>query len=113
MRYTFTSPLMLFFFCREEVVLKLHDAQDGSFLVRNSYRARGEFTLTVKKGGQNKLLRIICKNGLYGFSVPTKFRSVPLLVNYFHYHKLVQHNAQLNVKLEHPISRFAKVCSIW
>ena len=95
--------------CREEVTRKLQDAQDGSFLVRNSNRAPGEFTLTVKKQGQNKLLRIICKNNLYGFSEPTKFRSVPILVNYFRYHKLAQHSAQLDIKLEHPISRFAKV----
>ena len=87
----------------------MQDARDGSFLVRKSNRAPGEFTLTVKKGGQNKLLRIICKNNLYGFSHPTKFRSVPLLVNFFRYHKLAQHTSQLDVKLEHPISRFAKV----
>ena len=94
---------------REQVTQKLQDAPDGSFVVRKSNRAPGEFTLTVKKEGQNKLLRIICKNGLYGFSEPTKFRSVPILVNYFRYHKLAHLNAQLDITLEHPISRFAKV----
>ena len=91
--------------------MKLKDTQDGTFLVRKSYRAPGEFTITVRKGGQNKLLRIICKNNLYGFSEPTKFESVPMLVDYFRAHNLTQHNAQLDVKLEHPVSRFQEV--IW
>ena len=92
--------------CREEVTRKLKDARDGSFLVRNSNRAPGEFTLTVRKGGQNKLLRIICKNNRYGFSEPTKFESVPKLVDYFRSCNLMEHNSQLDVILDHPISRF-------
>lgn len=96
---------------REEVTQKLKDTQDGTFLVRTSNRAPGEFTLTVRKGGQNKLIRIICKNALYGFSEPTKFKSVPHLINYFRHNNLTQYNPRLDVKLDHPVSRFAKVSS--
>ena len=60
---------------------KLKDAPEGSFLVRDSQR--GAYTLTVKKGGQNKLVRIINSNGLYGFSDPTQYRSVPDLIDHY------------------------------
>ena len=94
---------------REEVTQKLRDTQNGSFLVRKSNRAPGEFTLTVRIRGVNKLLRIICKNNLYGFSEPTTFESVPKLIDFYRSYKLTQHNPQLDVKLEHPISRFDEV----
>ena len=92
---------------REDVTLKLKEAPDGSFLVRDSQR--GAYTLTVKKGGQNKLVRIINANGLYGFSEPTQYRSVPDLIDHYREVSLSQYNPRLDVKLIHPVSRFAKV----
>ncbi|XP_019854198.1 PREDICTED: phosphatidylinositol 3-kinase regulatory subunit gamma-like [Amphimedon queenslandica] len=92
---------------REEVTAKLKDAPEGSFLVRDSQR--GAYTLTVKKGGQNKLVRIISSNGLYGFSDPTQYRSVPDLIDHYREVSLSQYNPRLDVKLLHPVSRFAKI----
>ena len=57
---------------------KLKNTPNGTFLLRNSQKT-GNYTLTVRKGGQNKLIRIICINGKYGFFEPTQFNSVPEL----------------------------------
>ena len=104
--------LSLPLYTREDVTIKLKDTPDGTFLVRNSNRNVGEYTLTVRKGSQNKLIRIICSGGKYGFSEPTSFTSVTGLIDYYQANSLAPYNPKLDVKLSHPISRFAAV-STW
>lgn len=59
------SKAIFFFILSEEVVEKLWDCPDGSFLVRDASTKNGEYTLTVLFGQTPKLLRISQRNGKY------------------------------------------------
>ncbi|XP_077301721.1 phosphatidylinositol 3-kinase regulatory subunit alpha [Arctopsyche grandis] len=90
---------------RDDVTEKLEDSLDGTFLVRNASNKGSGFTLTVRKSGTNKLVKIFNCNGQYGFCEPYEFNSVVELVKFYHRVSLAHYNTSLDIKLLYPLSR--------
>ena len=93
------------FICREDVTNIMKDMPDGSFMVRDAARVKGYYTLTLRKGGVNRLIRIIQKDGLCGFAEPLEFESVVALVAYYRENSLAPYSPKLDIMLSNPISK--------
>ena len=99
---------IMYFIHSEEVTRVLQGTPDGSFLVCDSTRTHGEYTLTIRKGGANKHICIINKNEKFGFlnSEIISFSSVSELIEYYTVTPLTKYNPRLDITLSNPVSRF-------
>ena len=91
---------------RDEVNRVLQDAEDGSFLIRDKTGYPGDYTLTLKKDGVIRMIRIFNHQGMYGFSEPFNFVSVFDLVQYYRIHSLRDYNSQLDIRLLYAASKY-------
>ena len=104
----------MYFLRRVEVAILLQGAPGGTFLVRDSTHTHGEYTLTVRKGGDNGVqrIRIINKNGKFGFlNSQNTFSSVQELIQFYTVVPLTEYHPSLDFTLSKPVSRFKAVAS--
>lgn len=92
---------------RDQVNILMKDAQDGTFIVRDASTGNNEYTLTLRKGGTNKLIKIFHSNGKYGFTEPLEFNSVVELINYCCRKSLSKFNKTLDIRLLYPVCKYA------
>jgi phosphoinositide-3-kinase regulatory subunit len=68
----------------------------------------GEYTLTLKKDGTDRVIKIYHNNGRYGFLKECTFSSVVELIDIHRTKSLKDYNSVLDVKLLYPVSRFSQ-----
>jgi len=91
---------------KKDAQMRLSGQPDGSFLVRPSEERHGQYTLTVKESGKDRMIRIIQENDRCGFSRDNlQFLNLHELIEYFQAHSLKDYNQNLNTRLIYPCAR--------
>lgn len=89
---------------REEAEHLLNDKEDGTFLVRESARRRGEYAVGLKHRGHVKHIAVNGGRGGYGFAANfTMYPTLCDLVQHYHGNTLQIHNPELDTTLKFPL----------
>ena len=64
------------------------------------------FLISHRKDGVNRLIRIMSRDGYYGFAEPLDFRSVVELVEFYKKNSLQPYSAKLDITLHDPVSKY-------
>lgn len=98
---------------RDVVASALSDCPDGTFCVRNA-STKGDFTLTLRFGKKNKLIKILVSGDRCGFAEEAlKFKSVVELIGYYQRNSLNEYNRQLATELLFPLKRSSIEKTVW
>jgi phosphoinositide-3-kinase regulatory subunit alpha/beta/delta len=87
--------------------LSLLISRFSKFFSKHFFSFLGEYTLTLKKDGTDRVIKIFHNNGRYGFLKDGTFSSVVALINHHRTHSLKEYNPVLDIKLLYPVSRLA------
>ncbi|KAI1732601.1 SH2 domain-containing protein [Ditylenchus destructor] len=89
---------------KETVSLAMENKPDGTFTVRDA-TTKGDFTLTLRIGGVNKLIKVFVVDGRCGFTKDTlDFYSVVELVEFYRINSLKEFNEKLDTSLMYPLA---------
>ena len=90
---------------REQINDLLSGAPEGTFLLRDSkQRADAPYTLTIRKDNANKMLRVMQRQGKFGFKEPFEFDSLVQLLRYHMRQPLLVSKSDMIIQLLHPWS---------
>jgi phosphoinositide-3-kinase regulatory subunit len=90
---------------RDMVAAAMIGQPDGTFVIRDA-STEGDFTLTLKVRGTDRLIKVICVNGKCGFNVESlEYDSVLHLMDAHRECPLTEYNPDLNVPLTFPLGR--------
>uniref|UniRef100_A0A914I7A4 SH2 domain-containing protein n=1 Tax=Globodera rostochiensis TaxID=31243 RepID=A0A914I7A4_GLORO len=88
---------------KEIISAALENKQDGTFAVRDA-STNGQFTLTLRVAGANKLIKILVENDKCGFTRDTfDFDSISSLVQFYRTCSLRDFNERLDMCLLYPL----------
>ncbi|VDN94744.1 unnamed protein product [Brugia pahangi] len=90
---------------KEEIASAICDCPNGTFCVRDA-STKGNYTLTLRYGERNRLIRIIVAGEHCGFTEDMlKFESVVSLIDYYRRNSLLEYNRQLSTELLYPLRK--------
>ncbi|VDK45376.1 unnamed protein product [Anisakis simplex] len=90
---------------KDLIASAMNGCDSGTYCVRDA-STKGDYTLTLRFGDRNKLIKIFVSNGRCGFAMEDlRFATVVELVDYYKRNSLAEYNRQLETELLYPLRR--------